>query len=265
MVRYRWTQVREFHQGVVLDVSSICFMGGLMGYDQSRSNHQPTSTEGMWTLGQVILQERRVNGCGSRFGRTLFDIIGHPPTVPTTSDERDYETSRTKSTHYIFQSELPKDVKHNPRGPPSEVGHFSSMVFLHATMNTSSDDTRPKRKVRKGTHSCWECRRRKVKCVFSSTDDEKCVTCRRRGKKCISQQVLGGFDGEDGDTVWTEAGMDRNGDMTRRDLHSDFIDSHASSTSFSVPSTPAMALKDRSMVGHKVLILMLQLWINKTL
>ncbi|KAG9912466.1 hypothetical protein KCU94_g35, partial [Aureobasidium melanogenum] len=42
-------------------------------------------------------------------------------------------------------------------------------------------------KVRKGTHSCWECRRRKVKCVFGSPTDARCITCQRRDSICTSQ------------------------------------------------------------------------------
>ncbi|KAL7928264.1 hypothetical protein V8C35DRAFT_245373 [Trichoderma chlorosporum] len=44
------------------------------------------------------------------------------------------------------------------------------------------------RKVRKGTRSCWECRRRKMKCIFDSPADAACVGCQRRGAKCIDQQ-----------------------------------------------------------------------------
>ena len=47
---------------------------------------------------------------------------------------------------------------------------------------------RAKRKrVRKGTHSCWECRRRKVKCLLASPDDDICINCRRKGTQCVSQ------------------------------------------------------------------------------
>lgn len=46
-----------------------------------------------------------------------------------------------------------------------------------------------RRKVRKGTHSCWECKRRKVRCVFAASTDPICITCRRRGTKCISQEL----------------------------------------------------------------------------
>lgn len=55
-------------------------------------------------------------------------------------------------------------------------------------MNAASDERTAKRgKVRKGTHSCWECRRRKVKCTFASAKDTICITCHRRGAKCVGQ------------------------------------------------------------------------------
>lgn len=76
-----------------------------------------------------------------------------------------------------------------------------------------SDDHRAKRrKVRKGTHSCWECRRRKVKCIFAAPGDTFCIACTRRRSRCVSQGVLDGSsdpelsrnDENDGKTV-TEA------------------------------------------------------------
>jgi hypothetical protein len=45
-----------------------------------------------------------------------------------------------------------------------------------------------RRRVRKGTHSCWECKRRKVKCLLDPLDHSICNGCRRRGTKCISQE-----------------------------------------------------------------------------
>jgi hypothetical protein len=45
-----------------------------------------------------------------------------------------------------------------------------------------------RKKVRKGTRSCWECKRRKNKCEFNSPSDLACVRCRRRGTKCVGQQ-----------------------------------------------------------------------------
>ncbi|KAL4985703.1 hypothetical protein BDW68DRAFT_179469 [Aspergillus falconensis] len=50
-----------------------------------------------------------------------------------------------------------------------------------------------RRKVRKGTKSCWECKKRKMKCVYadssSPADTEAiCIGCQRRGFKCVSQE-----------------------------------------------------------------------------
>ncbi|PKS07444.1 hypothetical protein jhhlp_006048 [Lomentospora prolificans] len=44
-----------------------------------------------------------------------------------------------------------------------------------------------KRKVRKGTHSCWECRRRKTRCHFDA-HNEICDGCKARGTACTSQE-----------------------------------------------------------------------------
>lgn len=45
-----------------------------------------------------------------------------------------------------------------------------------------------RRKVRKGTRSCWECRRRKIKCQFHAPDDAVCTPCAQRGSTCRSQE-----------------------------------------------------------------------------
>ncbi|KAK1142984.1 hypothetical protein N8T08_007225 [Aspergillus melleus] len=45
-----------------------------------------------------------------------------------------------------------------------------------------------RRKVRRGTRSCWECKRRKMKCVFECPDDVICIGCHRRWSKCVSQE-----------------------------------------------------------------------------
>lgn len=63
-------------------------------------------------------------------------------------------------------------------------------------MNVSIDETqgptaRPTklRKIRKGTKSCWECKRRKIRCIFSSSDDVACICCQQRRVQCISQDI----------------------------------------------------------------------------
>ncbi|KAK4205559.1 hypothetical protein QBC40DRAFT_215144 [Triangularia verruculosa] len=53
----------------------------------------------------------------------------------------------------------------------------------------SGSDVR-RRKVRKGTHSCWECRRRKIRCQFGKQDDTACLPCQARGSVCRSQEFV---------------------------------------------------------------------------
>ncbi|KAL6414210.1 C6 zinc finger domain containing protein [Ilyonectria robusta] len=45
-----------------------------------------------------------------------------------------------------------------------------------------------RRKIRKGTHSCWECKRRKMKCIFDPLVNGSCNGCRRRGSKCVGEE-----------------------------------------------------------------------------
>ncbi|KAI1752331.1 hypothetical protein F4782DRAFT_150771 [Xylaria castorea] len=44
-----------------------------------------------------------------------------------------------------------------------------------------------RRKIRKGTRSCWECKRRKNRCTWSG-NEEKCDGCYHRRTRCISQE-----------------------------------------------------------------------------
>ncbi|KAI1210075.1 uncharacterized protein F4807DRAFT_69319 [Annulohypoxylon truncatum] len=51
-------------------------------------------------------------------------------------------------------------------------------------------DIAPKRrKLRKGTQSCWECKRRKIRCTFAAPTDATCDGCKSRQTKCISQEL----------------------------------------------------------------------------
>ncbi|KAI1329810.1 hypothetical protein F5Y16DRAFT_409027 [Xylariaceae sp. FL0255] len=54
--------------------------------------------------------------------------------------------------------------------------------------NSVSKPPAARKKVRKGTRSCWECRRRKMKCIFDSPSDDTCTRCTRRGAKCVGQE-----------------------------------------------------------------------------
>lgn len=44
------------------------------------------------------------------------------------------------------------------------------------------------RRIRKGTRSCWECKRKKIRCTFSIPTDSICDSCKRRGSSCIGQE-----------------------------------------------------------------------------
>ncbi|KAH8654839.1 hypothetical protein BGZ61DRAFT_193461 [Ilyonectria robusta] len=50
--------------------------------------------------------------------------------------------------------------------------------------------TTPRRLLRKGTHSCVECKRRKTRCFFDHLSAATCVGCQRRGTRCISQGLV---------------------------------------------------------------------------
>ncbi|KAI0009897.1 hypothetical protein F4779DRAFT_340894 [Xylariaceae sp. FL0662B] len=62
------------------------------------------------------------------------------------------------------------------------------MPRLAARSSSGADPEAKRRKIRKGTHSCWECRRRKIRCQFSSDEATICIGCETRGSKCMSQE-----------------------------------------------------------------------------
>jgi hypothetical protein len=53
--------------------------------------------------------------------------------------------------------------------------------------STSPEPDLKRRKLRKGTTSCWDCKKRKVKCTYDATSDTVCIACHRRGAPCIGQ------------------------------------------------------------------------------
>jgi hypothetical protein len=54
--------------------------------------------------------------------------------------------------------------------------------------STSPEPDSKRRKLRKGTRSCWDCKKRKVKCTFKAETDAVCIACARRGAHCVSQE-----------------------------------------------------------------------------
>ncbi|KAH6887049.1 C6 zinc finger domain protein [Thelonectria olida] len=53
----------------------------------------------------------------------------------------------------------------------------------------NQDISAKRRKVRKGTRSCWECKRRKIKCIFASSENAACIGCQRRRTPCVGQEM----------------------------------------------------------------------------
>lgn len=56
-----------------------------------------------------------------------------------------------------------------------------------ASEDDNDDQPRVKR-MRKGTKSCAECRRRKIKCIYEPTRPDICRDCFERGSTCIDQE-----------------------------------------------------------------------------
>ena len=104
-------------------------------------------------------------------------------------------------------------------------------------MSTLSDeDAAKQRRMRKGTHSCRECRERKVRCIFKS-GLEICDNCLRRGRSCVDQ---GNGKSQTSETSQKKSVSERLGEIegvVREILHK--IDSHGgSSVAADSPTTP---------------------------
>ncbi|KAK4099540.1 hypothetical protein N658DRAFT_517255 [Parathielavia hyrcaniae] len=63
----------------------------------------------------------------------------------------------------------------------------NSAEFFSAGDHHQTD--RPRKRPRKGTKSCWECKRRKVRCILAAPGDAVCNECRRRGTACVGQDL----------------------------------------------------------------------------
>ncbi|EFW21198.1 hypothetical protein D8B26_007412 [Coccidioides posadasii str. Silveira] len=66
--------------------------------------------------------------------------------------------------------------------------YHSGSKALSSFPPATSDIQPPRKKMRKGTKSCVECRRRKIRCTFSSSRPARCNECFSRGVNCIDQE-----------------------------------------------------------------------------
>ncbi|KFA65125.1 hypothetical protein S40285_07144 [Stachybotrys chlorohalonatus IBT 40285] len=63
-------------------------------------------------------------------------------------------------------------------------------------MSSAGGAPSPKRrKLRKGTQSCWECKRRKIRCTFATAAEAICDGCRSRCTPCVGQEYPEAFSG----------------------------------------------------------------------
>jgi hypothetical protein len=103
----------------------------------------------------------------------------------------DRTENRTKGRSYsailVYRWEL------SPRFifPSSFTDECSERIESQRKMHTDdapkSIPPGPRKSMGRGTHSCYECRRRKVRCIFAK-DSTICEGCAARGKRCAEQR-----------------------------------------------------------------------------
>ena len=62
------------------------------------------------------------------------------------------------------------------------------MADTNVDCNAERPPALKRRKIRKGTKSCWECKRRKIRCTFVAPTQSICDGCRSRRVDCIGQE-----------------------------------------------------------------------------
>lgn len=80
-------------------------------------------------------------------------------------------------------------ISHRAVVVPQALLMMASATEQAAAMPTPTLDPSAHRKVRKGTRSCWECKRRKIKCIFPTSGESSCIFCQRRRIACIGQEI----------------------------------------------------------------------------
>lgn len=76
----------------------------------------------------------------------------------------------------------------------NRIPDFCPLSMASNIKSTANDGLLPelmtkRRKLRKGTTSCWECKRRKVRCSLVDSPGAACIPCQRRGTKCVTQDL----------------------------------------------------------------------------
>lgn len=94
----------------------------------------------------------------------------------------------------------------HPSPPVSERLSAGSMASVPNTGQERSHEP-PRKKMRKGTKSCLECRRRKIRCTYEpGRSTTVCNECYARGSTCVDQ--------EHGDLQASQSGSGGGGEQT---------------------------------------------------
>ncbi|RAH76901.1 hypothetical protein BO86DRAFT_324508, partial [Aspergillus japonicus CBS 114.51] len=88
-----------------------------------------------------------------------------------------------------------EQATHNLMNEMDGIPYRLSIIIMSSTPSSSSSPSsstlyapnHKRRKIRKGTFSCWECKHRKRRCIFEPVSNPSCVYCDSRGLQCISQ------------------------------------------------------------------------------
>ena len=109
-----------------------------------------------------------------------------PPHLRRDTGEFCWETTEIIHTHTEYRVHLLLAAKSTVSSTPVTLCLRSSKWRVGRMANAEPPHKR--RKVRKGTQSCWECKRRKIKCTFEDSHNVTCDGCTRRGTLCVGQE-----------------------------------------------------------------------------
>jgi hypothetical protein len=99
----------------------------------------------------------------------------------------DMDNNADKQTQHTAEDSL--GAKDSPMPDFRDNNKYKSNSSSASYNNDGPAMLAKRRKVRKGTRSCWECKRRKIRCIFSSPEDAACISCLRRRIDCVGQEL----------------------------------------------------------------------------
>ncbi|TPX14636.1 uncharacterized protein E0L32_005328 [Thyridium curvatum] len=139
------------------------------------------------------------------------------------------------------------DENYIDRGSTKGVVNSGPMTETRHQAANAADGMLPpsskRRKIRKGTQSCWECKRRKIRCTFAAPEQDVCDGCRSRQTKCVSQEFENELSRRDRKGVVPDLGAmsgDKAPDDASRSRNASFLSPSCSSGALpTFPERPA--------------------------